>query len=175
MSFKVSPDTNLRLNFTSLFDAVQNLSVTGPIERESLALFKRKKRCSPVQRSTLKALSMDCCCKVGLPALLLWKLLAQYFEKEIYFGMCTFHHKPFLVKPQGFLRLTAKTQEKFYRFKEIQTLQYKHAQLWFTKQLWLRYSLAFWNNWYSCGSRWNIPIFKDCIFLFSYLSWFHCI
>lgn len=55
---------------------------------------------------------MDCCSKVGLPTLLLCKLLAQYFEKEIYIGMCTFHHKPFSVKPQGFLRLTAKTQEK---------------------------------------------------------------
>lgn len=80
--------------------------------------------------------------------------------------MCTLHCKPFLVKPQRFLPLTAKTQKKFYWFKEIQTLQHKHALLWVTKQLWLRYSLTFWNNWCSCGSRWNILIIRDCIFYF---------
>lgn len=90
---------------------MQNFSITGPIERESLALFKRRKKCS--QRSTLNTLNMDCYCKVCLPILLLCKLLTQYFEKEIYTGMCTFHHKPFLVKPQGFLRLTAKTRKNF--------------------------------------------------------------
>lgn len=106
------------------------------IERESLAPFKRKKLArlfSLIQRNTFKALSMDYCCTVGLPTLLLYnKLLAQYFEKEIYIEMCVFHRKPFFVKPRGFLHLTAKTQEKVSWFKEIQTLQYKHAQIWVT-------------------------------------------
>lgn len=58
---------------------------------------------------------MDYCCAVGLPTLLPCnKLLAQYFKKEIYIEMRVFHYKPFFVKPQGFLPLTAKTQEKSF-------------------------------------------------------------
>lgn len=66
---------------------------------------------------------MDYWCTVHFPPLLLYnKLLARYFEKETYIEMCVFYHKPFFVKPQFFLYLTAKTQEKVSWFKEIQTL-----------------------------------------------------
>lgn len=111
-------------------------AISAPVERESLTIFKGKKiawEYSLIQRKTLKALSLDYCCTVGLPTHLLYsKFLAQYFEEEIYIEMCIFHHKPFFVRPQGFLHLTAKTQEEVSWFQEIQTSQYKHAQIWVT-------------------------------------------
>lgn len=82
-------------------------TISGSLtERESLALFNRKTlvhHCSLIQGNKIEVLSMDYCCTLSLPTLLLYnRLLVQYFEKEIYVEMCVFRCKPFFVKPQVF-------------------------------------------------------------------------
>lgn len=68
---------------------------------------------SLIQGNIIKVLSMNYCCTVGLPTLLLYyKLLVQDFEKEIYFEMCILHRKPFFVKPRGFFAFNCQNPEK---------------------------------------------------------------
>lgn len=86
------------------------------------------------------------------------------WKRNIYIEMCTFHHKPFLVKPQGSFAFNCQNLGKIFPVQGNPDFTVQACTVMGHKQLWLRYSLTFWNNWCSCVSRWNIPIFKDCVF-----------
>lgn len=151
------------------------VSCGNSIAREPVAFFNRKmlaQQWSLIQGNIIKVLSMNYCCTVGLPTLLLYyKLLVQDFEKEIYFEMCILHRKPFFVKPRGFFAFNCQNPEKkVLWFKEIQPLQYKHAQLWVTNNFNLLFHRFFFNNWCTTilVALDEIQPFLKTIFFFSY-------
>lgn len=149
MSFRLSPDANLKLSFINyFFEDVQNSSVSGPIERESLVLFKRKqlvRQCSLIQRNTFKALSMYYCWPPYSSAMpqafssVLWK---RNVYRDVHISLQTF-----LCETTRFFAFNCQNPGKSFLVQGNPDFTVQACTDMGHKQLWLSLSLTFWNNW----------------------------